>query len=107
MPGFIVHMGVTVQCSHGGQASPTSPNPRVLVSGQPVTTVPTQYVVAGCPNPPPSASNGPCLQAQVTSGATRVLAGGIPVLVMSSQATCTPTGVPATVMTTQTRVNAQ
>ena len=107
MPGFILHVGATVQCSHGGQATPTSPNPRVLVSGQPVTTLPTQYVVAACPNPPPNASNGPCLTAQFATSATRVLAGGVPVLLFDSQATCTPTGVPATVMVTQTRVTAQ
>ena len=107
MPGFILHMGATVQCSHAGQATPTSPNPRVLVTGQPVTTLPTQYMVAGCPNPPPNASNGPCLTAQFTTSATRVLAGGIPVLLFDSQATCAPTGVPATVMMTQTRVTAQ
>ena len=35
MPGFLVHVGATVLCSHGGQAQPTVPNPRVTVSGQP------------------------------------------------------------------------
>ena len=49
MPGFIVHLGATVLCAHGGQAMPTSPNPRVLVSGQPVATQPTPYAIAGCP----------------------------------------------------------
>lgn len=107
MPGTIVHMGATVMCSHGGQATPTSPNPRVLVSGQPVTTLPTQYVVAGCTNPPPNGGTGPCLQAQFTTSATRVLAGGTPVLLIDSMATCTPTGVPATVSVTQVRVTAQ
>ena len=38
MPGPILHLGATVTCSHGGQAQPTAPNPRVLVSGQPVVT---------------------------------------------------------------------
>ena len=31
MPGFLVHVGATVLCSHGGQAQPTVPNPRVTV----------------------------------------------------------------------------
>ena len=35
MPGFLLHVGATVLCAHGGQAQPTAPNPRVLVSGQP------------------------------------------------------------------------
>ena len=36
MPGFVLHVGATVLCAHGGQAQPTAPNPRVLVSGQPI-----------------------------------------------------------------------
>lgn len=107
MPGFILHLGATVQCMHAGRATPSSPNPRVTVSGQPVTTLPTQYLVAACPNPVPPGSNGPCITAQFTTSATRVLAGGIPVLLFDSQATCVPTGVPLTILSTQTRVTAQ
>jgi hypothetical protein len=33
MPGFLLHVGATVLCAHGGQATPTAPNPRVMVSG--------------------------------------------------------------------------
>jgi hypothetical protein len=106
MPGFILHVGATVICSHGGQATPTAPFPRVLVSGQPVTTLPAPYVVAGCALPPPPAANGPCVTAQWVVGATRVLAGGQPVLVQSSQAICAPTGTPVQILVTQTRVTA-
>jgi len=106
MPGFILHLGATVICSHGGQATPTAPYPRVLVSGQPVTTLPAPYVVAGCALPPPHAANGPCVTAQWIVGATRVLAGGQPVLVQSSQAICAPTGTPVQILVTQTRVTA-
>ena len=53
MPGFVLHLGATVMCAHAGQAQPTAPNPRVLVSGQPVTTQVAPYVVAGCPFVPP------------------------------------------------------
>ena len=35
MPGFLLHVGATVLCAHGGQAQPTVPNPRVIVMGQP------------------------------------------------------------------------
>lgn len=105
MPGFILHVGATVLCSHGGQALPTVPNPRVRVAGQPVTTLPNPYSVAGCAFVPPS-GNGPCVTAQWTSGATRVLAGGQPVLVQTSVAICAPTGTPVNVVATQTRVRA-
>ena len=38
MPGYLLHVGATVICAHGGQAQPTLPNPRVKVMGQPVVT---------------------------------------------------------------------
>ena len=104
MPGFLLHFGATVLCAHAGQAQPTTVNPRVLVSGQPVVTLPSPYVVAGCALPPPPAANGPCITAQFITSATRVLAGGQPVLLMDSQAICAPTGTPVLVLVTQTRV---
>jgi len=105
MPGFVLHLGATVMCAHGGQAQPALPNPRVLVSGQPVTTQVPPYVVAGCPFVP-HAGNGPCVTAQWLVAATRVLAGGQPVLTQSSVAICAPTGTPLSVMVIQTRVAA-
>ncbi|MGH9759991.1 MAG: hypothetical protein ACREDR_26385 [Blastocatellia bacterium] len=104
MPGFLLHMGATVLCAHGGQAMPTAPNPRVTVGGQPVVTLPTVYTIAGCAFPPPPAGNGPCVTAQFLLGAVRVTAGGSPVLLQDSQAICTPTGTPLTIAVTQVRV---
>jgi hypothetical protein len=104
MPGFVVHLGAQVMCAHGGQAVPTAPVPRVLVSGQPVATVAPPYAVAGCPFPP--VSGGPCVTAQWVTGATRVTAMGQPVVVQVGQAVCAPTGVPLMVLVTQTRVTA-
>ena len=69
MPGFIVHLGATVLCSHGGTATPTTPNPRVTVSGQPVITVTCPDVIAGCALPPPPAGNGPCVSGQFLAAA--------------------------------------
>jgi hypothetical protein len=104
MPGFIVHVGAQVMCAHGGQAQPTAPNPRVLVSGQPVVTITAPYVVAGCPFAPVSPL--PCVTAQWVSGSTRVLAMGQPLVVLSSQAVCVPNGTPLLITVTQTRVSA-
>jgi len=104
MPGPVLHLGATVQCAHGGQATPTAPNPRVLLSGQPVTTLGAPYMVAGCAFPPPTAGNGPCVTAQWIVGATRVLAGGQPVLLLSGQSVCAPTGTPLMPVSAQTRV---
>ena len=76
MPGYLLHVGATVLCAHGGQAQPTAPCPRVLVGGQPVVTQAAPFVIAGCPFVPPAA--GPCVTAQWVSGALRVRAGGLP-----------------------------
>ena len=102
MPGPLLHVGATVLCAHAGQAQPTSPFPRVTVSGQPVVTQVAPFVVAGCPFPP--ASGGPCATAQWVTGAVRVKAGGMPVLLQDSQAVCAPTGTPLTVVMAQPRV---
>lgn len=106
MPGFLVQVGAQVLCSHGGQATPTVPNPRVTVNGQPTVLVTAPYVVAGCTLPPPTAANGPCVTAQWMSGTTRVTSNGQPLLVQSSQAICAPTGTPLMIVMTQTRVSA-
>jgi hypothetical protein len=104
MPAPLLHLGATVLCSHGGQATPTAPNPRVLVSGQPVTTLAAPYVVAGCPLPPPPAANGPCVTGQFLTGTVRVLAMGQPILTMMSQSVCAPTGTPLLPVMAQVRV---
>lgn len=103
MPGFLLHVGATVLCSHGGQAQPTVPNPRVTVTGQPTVTMTAPYVVAGCAFPPPPNGNGPCVTAQWVTAATRVTSSGQPLLVLDSQAICAPTGTPLLIVVTQTR----
>lgn len=104
MPGLVLHLGATVLCSHGGQAQPTTPNPRVLLGGQPAVTLTCPYVVAGCAMPPPPAGNGPCVTAQFVTAATRLTILGQPVLLQDSQSICTPTGTPLLPMVMQTRV---
>lgn len=106
MPGFLVHVGAQVLCSHGGQATPTVPNPRVMVSGQPTVLITAPYVVAGCPLPPPPAANGPCVTAQWLAGTTRVFSNGQPLVAQSSPSICMPTGTPLLIVATQARVSA-
>jgi hypothetical protein len=105
MPGFLLHVGATVLCSHGGQAQPTVPNPRVTVNGMPTVAITAPYVVAGCAMPPPS-GNGPCVTAQFVTSATRVTSNGQPLLLLDSQSICAPTGTPLLIVATQTRVTA-
>jgi hypothetical protein len=103
MPGYLLHVGATVICSHGGQAMPTMPNPRVKVSSQPIVTQPTMYTVAGCPFSTPGGPL-PCVTASWVTAAVRVKAGGVPVLMQDSQAITAPNGVPLNVLVTQLRV---
>jgi hypothetical protein len=74
----------------------------VLLSGQPSVTLTTPYAIVGCaltgtPNPP-------CATAQWVMGAVRVMAGGAPVVTMTGQAVCVPTGTPLLPVVAQTRV---
>ncbi len=103
---FVLHANATILCLHGGQAMATAPNPRVMVGGQPVVTQAAPHTVAGCPFNV-SGSPVPCVTAQWVTGALRVLVGGVPVLLQSSQAVCVPNGTGVNIVQTQVRVQAQ
>ena len=103
MPGFLLHFGAQVKCMHAGLATPTVPNPRVTVTGQPTVTAAAPYGVVGCTLPPPPGANGPCVTAQWMTAATRLTSNGQPLLLLDSQAICAPTGTPLLILMTQTR----
>ncbi len=103
MPGFLLHVGATVMCSHAGQAQPTAPNPRVMVGGQPTVTQPTVYTIAGCPFTTPVPAPLPCVTGQWITAAMRVMSGGMPLLLQDSQSVCVPNGTPMIIVMTQTR----
>jgi hypothetical protein len=67
-----------------------------------VVTIATPYAVTG------GALTGsgapPCTTAQWVTGAVRVMAGGSPVVLQTSQAVCTPTGTGLLPLVTQMRV---
>jgi uncharacterized Zn-binding protein involved in type VI secretion len=104
LPGFLLHQGATVICLHTGPAQPLTVNSRVLLGGQPAVTFTDIYAVTGCILPTPPTANGPCLTGQWVTSATRVKAGGIPVLLQDSQAICAPSGTGLNIVTTQMRV---
>ena len=106
MPGLIVHVGASVLCTHAGQAQPTTPFPRVLVSGQPVVTIASPYVIAGCTFPAMSSGAPPCATGPWITGSTRVLAGGQPLVLNAGSSVCAPTGTPMIVAACQPRVTA-
>ncbi len=91
MPGYLVTMSVVVMCAHGGKATPTAPNPRIKLSGQPVPMSSPPFMVAGCPfvvpNPPPAPPRpAPCISATYLppSMTVRVKSMGQPLLCQSS-----------------------
>ena len=104
MPGNLVQQGATVLCAHGGQAQPTTPNPRVTTGGQATVLLSAPWTVAGCSLPPNA--GGPCATAQWTAGTVRVTSMGQPLVIQSGSSTCVPTGVPLNVTVAQVRVTA-
>jgi len=73
--------------------------PRVLVSGMPVVTLTSPWLVAACP-----LGSAPCVSGQFLIGAIRVLAGGVPVVTAVGVSVCAATPTPLVVLSTQTRV---
>ncbi len=104
MPGFVLHVGATVMCMHGGQAQPTAPLPRIRVAGQPAVGQTAPYLVTGCPLTSPAPP--PCISAQWAVAATRVRSTGIPLVLQDSTAVCVPTGTGLLPVAVQTRVRA-
>lgn len=104
MPGFILHQGAMVICSHNGNASPTTSSNRVFLNGMPITLQPMPYAVTGCPFTLPSGTNMPCITGIWLSASMRITSMGMPVLLTDSLSVCTPNGTPLNILNTQTRV---
>ena len=104
MGSFLLHVGATASCTHGGDAQPTVTNPRVTVAGMPTVTLSAPYAISGCALPPPPVANGPCVAAHFMTAATRITSFGQPLLLADSQAQCVPSGTPLLVTTSQRRV---
>jgi hypothetical protein len=75
----------------------------VLLGGQPTVTMTAPFVIAGCPFNV-SGSPVPCVTAQWTVAATRVMSSGQPLVLMDSQAISVPNGTPLIPVAAQTRV---
>ena len=87
MPGLMLHVGATMQCTHGAPATIPPVQPRVLVSGQPVATLPAQITVAGCPFQIPVGAGTkpqPCVLVKWLNVSARVMVMGQPVLLQAA-----------------------
>ncbi len=114
MPGFFVHAGATIQCTHAASAQVIPSQGRVLVNGMPVALATDQIVVAGCPFTIPGPKPQPCVLVKWLMPSARVLINGQPAMVsppsgtgpgLCQSAEQIPQGPPI-VITVQTRVNA-
>jgi hypothetical protein len=101
MAGYLLHQGAVISCMHSGQATPTRPTARVKVGGRTIVTRNIPYTVASCDL---CGTSPCCATATWTTAAQRVKAGGQPVLLSDSQASCSPTGTGLIITTTQRRV---
>ncbi len=107
----LLHIGATILCTHGAQATITPSNTRVLVGGQPAAVQSDMTTVAGCPFQVPVGAGTkpqPCVTVKWLVPATRVRIGGQPALLQTSAGLCQsaeqiPQG-PPNVVTTQVRV---
>jgi hypothetical protein len=87
MPGFLLHVGASALCPHGGQITIVPSNSRVLVSGQPVATVADTTLVAGCAFVAGTKPQ-PCVKVQWLVPAARVTVGGQAALLQTSAGLC-------------------
>jgi hypothetical protein len=111
MSGFVLHVGATALCPHGGPVSVISSNARVRVGGQPVATLADTYTIAGCAFTVPGPKPQPCVVVQWLVPASRVRVGGQPVILQTSSGLCQsaeqiPQG-PPNIVVTQVRVRGQ
>jgi len=90
MPGYLLHVNATAQCTHLAPVAIAPAQTRVLVSAQPVATVNSALTVAGCPFQiplPAGPKPQPCVRVQWSMVSTRVLVMGQPVLLQPSPGT--------------------
>jgi hypothetical protein len=107
MPGPVLHAGAIATCPHGGPLNIIAASPRVTVGGMPVAVLTDQGLVTGCAFVA-GVKPQPCVTTRWIAGATRVLAGGQPVLINPCIALCLSAeqipGGPPIILGSQTRV---
>jgi hypothetical protein len=108
--GDVLTTASTVMCMHGGQATLTTSNSKVLAQGAPVLLETDVHPVVGCPfTVGPKYS--PCVRIEWSSGSQQMSVGGTAVLTRSSVGKCygaegAEQGV-ATVVNTQPKASAR
>ena len=90
MPGFFLHVGAVMTCTHFAPVTIPPTQPRVVVSGQPVATASALLTVTGCPFQIPTPAGPvpqPCVTVQWANLSARVLIAGQPALLQATPGT--------------------
>ena len=101
----VLTSGSTVLCPHAGSVMLSSIEPRVKAMGQPVATLKQPDTVSACTFQV-SGAPAPCVTVNWVTTATRVRAGGVPLILQNSMGLTVPNGTPVSVVNTQMRVMA-
>jgi hypothetical protein len=87
MPGFILHVGAAMTCTHGAPGQVAPMQPRVFVMGQPAAPFASVISVAGCPFQIPVGAGTmpqPCILIKWMMPSARVMVMGQPLAVIPS-----------------------
>lgn len=114
MPGNILTISSTVLCTHGGSATLTTSNSKMMVDNVPALLETDVHAVAGCPFQIPIGTGtkpSPCVRIEWSASSTQLQVNGTGVLLQSSIGKCysaegATQGV-ASIVNTQVKVSAR
>jgi hypothetical protein len=90
MPGFFLHAGAVITCTHRAPVTVAPTQARVTVSTQFVATASSVLLVSGCPfqiPTPVGPKPQPCVRVQWANVSVRVLVAGQPALLQANPGT--------------------
>jgi hypothetical protein len=103
MSDFLVEVGATAMCPHGGPLQTVPTQAKVLLGGQPAATASDTFTITGCAFTTPEPRPSPCVTATFRP-AVKVMLGGNPAVLKSAGVICQsaeqiPQGPPSVTVT--------
>lgn len=103
MGDFLIQIGATGMCPHGGPLQIVPSQVKVLLSGQPAATASDQFLITGCAFTTPVPKPQPCVTAKFLP-AVKVLLSGTPAVLKGGGLICQsaeqiPQGPPSVTVT--------
>lgn len=84
----IVTQGTIITCPHSVPATIPASGAKLLIAGTPAALQGDKGLVSGCPFTLPGGKLQPCVTAELTGAATKVMSGGRPVLLLNPGDLC-------------------